>query len=368
MPLVIVGASARAAAFSALRAGWSPWCADLFADVDLGAVCPVTRIHDYPRGLESLLDQAPAGDWIYTGALENDPDLVERLSRSRRLLGNSPATLRRARDPFVWSQALARASLRVLACEPTAERLPTDGSWLRKRIRSSAGSHVHAWRGQGSLAQDPDWFFQQRIEGRSCGAVFVAAAGRSRLLGVSEQLLFADKSGQDRFRYAGSRGPLVLDEPLRAELVRLGEVLAAELELVGLFGVDVVLASGQVWPVEINPRYTASVEVLELGLGLDAMRYHLAACLMGELPGNIPQVPRGTCLKWIMRAPRDEVISPEFVACALARNVVGEWPRVADIPAPGTRIRAGQPILTLIESSACSSSAVRQRRPASSGT
>jgi len=32
--VLIVGASARAAAFSALRAGLRPWCADLFADLD----------------------------------------------------------------------------------------------------------------------------------------------------------------------------------------------------------------------------------------------------------------------------------------------------------------------------------------------
>ncbi len=32
--LLIFGASARAAAFSALRAGLQPWCADLFADAD----------------------------------------------------------------------------------------------------------------------------------------------------------------------------------------------------------------------------------------------------------------------------------------------------------------------------------------------
>ena len=36
--VVIFGASVRAAAFSALRAGLRPWCADLFADFALKKV------------------------------------------------------------------------------------------------------------------------------------------------------------------------------------------------------------------------------------------------------------------------------------------------------------------------------------------
>ena len=33
--LILIGASVRAAAFSARAAGYEPWCADLFGDVDL---------------------------------------------------------------------------------------------------------------------------------------------------------------------------------------------------------------------------------------------------------------------------------------------------------------------------------------------
>ena len=50
--LLIFGASVRAAAFSALRAGLQPWCADLFADADLRARCPTIRVpaEVYPDG------------------------------------------------------------------------------------------------------------------------------------------------------------------------------------------------------------------------------------------------------------------------------------------------------------------------------
>src|SRR5437667_188035 len=92
--LLIVGASARAAAFSALRAGLRPWCADLFADVDLQRACPALRIagRGYPHGLERMLGLAPPGPWLYTGA---PADLFTGIHRWRavchRVRGRWPA-------------------------------------------------------------------------------------------------------------------------------------------------------------------------------------------------------------------------------------------------------------------------------------
>ena len=42
--VLIIGASTRAAAFSALRAGLTPRCLDYFADRDLAAICTVDRV------------------------------------------------------------------------------------------------------------------------------------------------------------------------------------------------------------------------------------------------------------------------------------------------------------------------------------
>src|SRR5215813_1264313 len=94
--LLIFGASARAAAFSALRAGLRPWCADLFADTDLRACCPALALDpgSYPQGFVQAARQGPPGPWLYTGGLENRPDLVRRLARQRPLWGNDASVLR----------------------------------------------------------------------------------------------------------------------------------------------------------------------------------------------------------------------------------------------------------------------------------
>src|SRR5262249_35644735 len=75
--VLIVGASVRAAAFSALRAGLHPECADLFADADLQRRCPAVRVRGrYPHAFLEWIESAPSVPWLYTGGLENHPSLV----------------------------------------------------------------------------------------------------------------------------------------------------------------------------------------------------------------------------------------------------------------------------------------------------
>jgi len=57
--IAIIGASARAAAFSVLRSGRQAVAADLFADADLQQKCRVTRISPYPEGLLDWLHRTP---------------------------------------------------------------------------------------------------------------------------------------------------------------------------------------------------------------------------------------------------------------------------------------------------------------------
>jgi hypothetical protein len=79
--LLIFGASVRAAAFSALRAGLVPWCVDLFADADLRGRCPAMRLPGkYPDSFLDFAGGLIAGPWMYSGGLENHPLLVHQMS------------------------------------------------------------------------------------------------------------------------------------------------------------------------------------------------------------------------------------------------------------------------------------------------
>src|SRR5208337_966249 len=154
--LLIFGASARAAAFSALRAGLQPWCADLFADADLQARCPVTRLPTdrYPDGFLDLANSRPPGPWIYTGALENSPRLVRAISSLRPLWGNDAESLHLCRAPGKVASILAAANV---PCPPV--RLPGDvprrGCWLIKLLHGAGGRGIRFRTGPSGTDQSP---------------------------------------------------------------------------------------------------------------------------------------------------------------------------------------------------------------------
>jgi predicted ATP-grasp superfamily ATP-dependent carboligase len=362
-PLVIVGASARAAAMSARRSGFAPWAADLFADLDLQACCPTQWVDDYPTGIAAAIAKAPPGPWMYVGAFENHPDLIDRIAAERPLLGNQGAALRAVRDPFRLSEVLSRAGFSTPQILPTSAETPRDGNWLVKPFASAAGFRIRRWRGDDQATERPvDCYFQEFIDGESVGAVYVGNGGVAWLLGVTSQLIQAESSSSADapFRYCGSIGPLILTAEHETQFNRLGHLLAAEFKLRGLFGVDVMLADGRIYPLEVNPRYTASVEILERSRGFPAIELHVAGCLGLEsrlqaamcFPSSLMAEFQQAAGKRIVYATVDSVAPARFSEWAADQNRDLNWPQMADIPAAGTMIPAGRPICTVLAAAA----------------
>src|SRR5262245_27762985 len=245
--LVIFGASARAAAFSALRAGLAPWCADLFADADLRARCPAMRLPGrYPQGFLDLVDAPVPGPWMYTGGLENWPALVGQMAERRPLWGNGPSALVRARDPEFLAGTAHAAGLPAPKVARGVHR-PPEGRWLVKPLRGSGGIGVRFFKQLDEAGAG--LYLQEFIEGESASAVFAGDGTGARLLGVTRQLVGAGWLNAGPFRYCGSVGPLPLGRGLQRSLEEFGRLLARRAGLRGLFGVDGVLRGSAFWPV-----------------------------------------------------------------------------------------------------------------------
>ncbi len=332
--LIVLGASARAAAWSAARAGFDPYAIDLFADRDLTALCPAVRIERYPLDFWRAMKAAPEAPWIYAGGLENYPRLVARMSELRPLWGNSADTLRAIRDPWRLRQVLREEGI------PCPDLISSGGrqgrKWLLKPPRGSGGLGVRlatagdlAWPAKGAV-------FQEYIEGESCSATYVAAGSRAVLLGATRQLIGRDWGLTAGFLYLGSLGPLPLSAIETAKLVRLGDVLARRFNLVGLFGVDFIRTREELWTLEVNPRYTASVEVLERVTGWSFVSHHAAACASGQVPPGSPE-PVGTCAGKAVVYARHECVWSGL-----------SMPDLADIPHDRQQFQFGQPIATVL--------------------
>jgi predicted ATP-grasp superfamily ATP-dependent carboligase len=343
-----------------VRAGFTPLAADLFADADLRQIATTTRISPYPDGFLDWLRTTEPQAWMYTGALENHPELVDQMAWISPLLGNPGDVLARVRDPWELARTLQNAGLSFPEIRESADKLPHDGSWLKKTFHGASGSGVRSLE-QGAESgefeeqqSERDAVYQRRVEGVPCAAVYVAVDGTAAPLGVTKQLIGEPWLNSHGFQYSGSIGPYAISEAARNTLVRLGEVLAMEFELVGLFGVDFILDGDHVWTVEVNPRYTASIEVVERYNGACAIGAHVEACGEG-LPMERKQL--WASVGWwkasqvhgkaILFARRDLVIGQAFADATLAEAIRMPWPTLADVSVAGTPVEAGRPILTL---------------------
>lgn len=351
-PLLIVGGSVRAAAMSARRAGFEPLAIDRFADADLRQVCRTHRHVDKLAELPKIARQMPAADWMYTGPLENEPSLIDQIAAQRRLLGNDRAILKRVRNPQCLHDALHKNGFRVPQIKRAGER-PNDEGWLMKPLRSAGGFGVKRIRSGTTfdVKQANSVYFQEFINGRSIGATFVGANGRATLVGSTEQLLGPTWGGCREFQYVGSIGPIFLlpDENRALELI--GASIARTFSLRGLFGIDSIVNAAGVWPIEVNPRYTASIEILERALDITLLRWHVDACRHDTLPvvSSRNETSR-SCEshgKAVVYARGEFRVDERLERTLHERSSDDSKPMVADIPIAGTKIEAGAPITTV---------------------
>lgn len=351
MRLLLLGASVRAAAQSARRAGLEPFGIDLFADRDLQACGPGLAADPagYPGSLADAAALAPPGPWLYTGAVENAPGLIDRLSQVRPLLGNGPNTLA-VRDPEQLQACLHDAGQASLAVRRSADGLPRDGSWLAKPVRSGGGRGVFRLTADAAPLGAEAYYYQRHVEGQALGALGLARRDGSacELIGLTAAL--AGRPGA-AFAYRGSVGPVHVSPAVRVVVQAILRTLASRFGLVGLFGVDLIVTPGGIpFVLEVNPRYTASVEVLEQATGRSLLAEHVRAC---DPSAEVPLPPR--------RADRPAVVGKRIVfapgpcrAPALDdwRPVRDAWdlPTLADVPSAGTVFEPGDPVLTVLES------------------
>lgn len=352
--LLIAGASARAAAFSAVRAGLRVAAADLFADRDLHAVTLATAISDWPAGLEAWAATFDRGlPLVCVGGLENSPDLLDRMAASRPIFGPLDETLRAVRTPELLAERFDRWKIPRPALW-NGRHGDRSLRWLLKPRRSTAGRGIRWWTPADAPPCD-DQYVQEFIPGSVGSAAFLAGDDGVELLGMTELLLPHDatRGVLAPFTYCGSMtADLCADIVDPASLDRLGRCIA-ETGLRGLFGIDFVWretdTGGEPVPLEVNPRYTAGMEVLEWRQKRSLIAEHVAVFL-----GTRSTRPTPT--------PHDgPAIYGKQIVYAQTACRVGELPipsrcdilsfspsfEIADVSRPGTTLAAGAPICTV---------------------
>lgn len=375
-PLIIIGASTRAAAQSAILAGFKPWCIDLFADRDLQAIAAVKRCpaEQWPKGVIDILRTGaapPDAPVLLAGAMENHFDVVRAIETSHGIWGSGADSMQAVRDHV----HLATVAKQVLADHLTAadqpvvpgdvpivpfqmrevpdaarglpERLYCDGT-LRMVVKSivrTGGRSVRIW--QPGEPIETGEYLEPWIEGKPISGTFRVQSRQIVFAAFTEQLIGDAPFGATGFQYCGNIGPIA--HPLAAAAMlnfAKGMVNAeANVETLslrdGVFGIDAMSTEGHqpspnTFILEVNPRFPASAEIWERSVGESVL------CSKSVMTGD--ELFDRLTGKAIVYA-KVKCVAPDLLETFTAEDI-------ADVPAVGTSLKQGEPICTVFSGGA----------------
>jgi predicted ATP-grasp superfamily ATP-dependent carboligase len=346
--VLVAGFSARALARSALSAGFDVVALDGFGDRDLLERMPAPSSHVlvqpfHPRAAARLGAGVTADALAYTSNFENHPAALGALQRDRALWGNPPAVLRAVRSPERVAGALRDAGLPVpRLCVDEAEAARR--TWLVKPRRSGGGRGIRFWTPDAPARRHE--YVQEWIDGVPASLVFLGDGRTAWPLALTRQVVGDPQFGGWGYCYVGSllasrTAPLFdAQESLFASAVAAADALTAAFGLVGLNTVDFMARDGVAWPVEVNPRHSASMELLERELGASLFPWHVDAV------NGAAARPRHDALGWTA-VPGKAILFARRRLTMTGSDALLASADVADVSADGTAIPAGAPVCTI---------------------
>lgn len=347
--IAVFGTTARWLAESARRAGWTPLAFDLFGDWDLHRAATARKLPSLESVRQHLIELKPGTPAVCGSGFESIAAHPDGLSQWPALC-NAPAdATRTVRHPPAWCQSLAAAGIRCPQFSMDGQNLQHGiARWLVKRLDGSGGIGVRNRDPQSPAAGE---FLQEFVPGTPASLVGLGSCDQAILLGSFLQIVGDPAYGvRAGFQYCGSIGPISVPPAVSFQLQKIVDCLVFQCGLRGLFGVDFIIDGNgiDVVPVEINPRPTASCEILERTWQTSLLPPHVAA-VEGTLEktGLSPSIHRlpltgKATLFW--PGTKSLPVSADLHRWMVDRNREGE---LADLPHPGEEIASGRPLTTL---------------------
>jgi len=353
MRTLLFGLTTRALAESAVRAGKRVITLDYFGDRDQKSLVEnYSLLRDYglPFRTENLLcasDGLKFDNVVYTSNIENHPKVVAALANRADVLGNAPEVLAAIRD---WSVLGAFCRQESVPHPPTLlpgeeRQAPVHINWLCKPAYSGGGSGIQPWDGRPLKRSH---YLQAFVEGLPASAAFVANGDKAVVIGLTRQLIGNEELGGKGYGWCGNILPPPLDDDQNLDILKSVEKIVTSLTrhfgLKGICGIDFIVSKGaderlHPYLLEVNPRYTASMELMEWAYGLNIYNLHIEA-----IDGHLPQF-------YLAEHLNDPCFGKGIVFAYQSiriRKTDQWWERGwRDIPYPGDMIEPGHPVCTV---------------------
>ncbi|MEO6024736.1 MAG: ATP-grasp domain-containing protein [Burkholderiales bacterium] len=337
--LLIAAIAGRMLAASAQRGGYKVAVLDLFNDLDTRQIAPHSqKVPGHEQGLarfsgNALLEAARVlapGD-VYSGVVygsgfEDDTELLRELTLGRRLYGNSMAVIERIKDPRQFFALLDELTIPHpdIAFSPP---LNSDG-WLAKKIGGSGGAHVVA---VSRIRGDADGrYYQRYCAGTNYSVSFLANGKRALIVGFNEPWSLA--LGDWPYCYLGAINhanlPIRIVDRIQGQLDRLVNATG----LLGLNGLDFIVAGDDYFVIEVNPRPSGTLDLYDEDCAKGLFHWHLQAS-DGILPETL----------FLNKTIRAHAVVYTLQPFTLSNKI--HWPDwCSDIPEPGTAFAARMPV------------------------
>ena len=269
-----------------------------------------------------------SGAVIFCGPVEATPHLLKEAAKKYELFNASAESVAKVRD-IAFLQSVAGGDISFPSTNYNRQ-----GRWLKKNIYGAGGTSVRDYERDELL---PNEYLQKHIDGESVGACFVTSNGETSLLGTTRHLSGIKYFGQPEFWYGGLIYPACGGNSLRETMEKFGKIAGGESRLSGVWGADFILDSdGRLWLLEINPRFTSSLELIANAHGIDIAQLQIESVRGIAHPVSLPDPDYvlGTAVCY----------ASEDFTFDLVETAFGS---IRDIPRQGSFIKKGEPLLSI---------------------
>ncbi len=368
--VLAIGFNVRPLARSAKLAGFRVLAVDYWGDLDLSLWADryIAVLDQQPdarpdrpsipttqtliEGAEQILiGRGGVQHVLVGGGFDDNPTEWEALTNLGPLTGNTPELLKSARDRKATADLAQRCGAEIPVGESAKSRKTFKNAVTRlalpvvvKPYHGSGGFYTRVLRTEEEAASyaihhafdSVPVIVQELVVGTDASVSVLGTGQRACAVSVNEQLIGLPELGRERTKaYCGNVIPLKADSSILSGLASTAEEMTESLGLLGSNGLDFVITQdGTPYFMEINPRFQATIEAIELTTGVNQVKQHLAAC-EGNLPDEAP-LHTSSCARIIVYAREHcEIPDLRFI------------PDVVDIPIPGSHAGFGDPICTV---------------------
>ena len=357
-PILLIGSNVRFLAENASRHGREVFTVDYYGDWDTKRLSQNRSIKREGAGvldLRALMNLAAGlenSGVVYGPGFENDLMALSRLSDLGRVIGCSLETVKKSRDPH----SLARAATAWNFSYPKIAMELTESMrqerWLIKPFASLGGNRIR-FVDDNYRPGTERVYYQKFHSGMPSSAIVVSNGSEAALVALMTQIYGDASFGTEGFKFVGNVFPHPFAKEITNSATTIAEALTLEFDLKGLWGFDFIYA-GDVTLIEINPRPTSSLGLLDMATWNDLLGLHIESVAGKKSNLILDPGPTGRYFaQGRVYAKSDAVFTGSQA-----------WSErgARDIPHEGDFVNAGEPVITVTASDSTYSGALAKLR------